>query len=156
MPKSHHIYKPGATFGKVIMLYRFDKKFRLFLFNEIEKIEVAVRSTIVNVATSMIGDPFWMTNATHFSDRNRFARNMSLIDNELKHSREDFIIHFNTTYSDPYPPAWILAEILPFGIVTNIFCNLKNKKIKKRVSQPRFYSHHREAKILKILKIPMR
>ena len=76
---------------------------------------------------------------------------MSLIDNELKHSREDFIIHFNTTYSDPYPPAWILAEILPFGIVTNIFCNLKNKKIKKRASQPRFYSHHREAEILIIL-----
>ena len=29
------------------MLYRFDKKLRLLLFNEIEKIEIAVRCTVV-------------------------------------------------------------------------------------------------------------
>ena len=46
-PKERHIYKKGATFDKVMMLYRFDKKLRLLLFNEIEKIEVAVRSAVV-------------------------------------------------------------------------------------------------------------
>lgn len=30
-----------------MMLYRFDKKLRMLLFNEIEKIEVAVRSTVL-------------------------------------------------------------------------------------------------------------
>lgn len=29
-----------------MMLYRFDKKLRLLLFNEIEKVEVAIRSVI--------------------------------------------------------------------------------------------------------------
>lgn len=38
MPKEQHIYKHNATFDKVMMLYRFDKKLRMFLFNEIEKI----------------------------------------------------------------------------------------------------------------------
>ena len=118
-----------------MMLYRFDKKLRLLLFNEIEKVEVAIRSAIVNIATSMIGDPFWMTDGGNFADSNRFARTMSLIDSELRHSREDFIIHFKTTYSNPYPPAWILSEILPFGVITNIYGNIKNKKIKKRISQ---------------------
>lgn len=42
MPKEQHVYKYGATFDKVMMLYRFDKKFRLFLFNEIEKIEIFI------------------------------------------------------------------------------------------------------------------
>ena len=60
---------------------------------------------------------------------------MALIDTELHRSREDFIIHFKETYSDPYPPAWILAEILPFGVVTNIYGNIKNKRIKKNISQ---------------------
>ena len=60
---------------------------------------------------------------------------MTLIDNEIRHSREDFIIHFKETYSDSYPPAWILSEILPFGVMTNIYGNIKNKKIKKRISQ---------------------
>ena len=52
----------GATFSKVMMLYRFDKKLRLLLFNEIEKIEVAVRSAIVKHGCEVTGDPFWMTN----------------------------------------------------------------------------------------------
>lgn len=135
MPKDQHLYKSGASFSKVMMLYRFDKKFRLFLFNEIEKIEVAVRSTIVNVASSMIGDPFWMTDSNNFTDQNRFNRTLSLIDNELRHTREDFIAHFRKTYSNSYPPAWILSEILPLGVMTNIYSNIKNKKIKKRISQ---------------------
>ena len=36
-PKTAHIFKEGATFKKVMMLYRFDKKLRLLMFNEIEK-----------------------------------------------------------------------------------------------------------------------
>lgn len=135
MPKEQHLYKIGASFNKVMMLYRFDKKLRLLIFNEIEKVEVAIRSAIVNIGCTMIGNPFWMTDASNFSDPNRFARTMTLIDNELRHSREDFIAHFKETYNDPYPPAWILSEILPFGVITNIYGNIKNKKIKKRISQ---------------------
>ena len=48
IPKEQHLFKKGVTFGKVMMLYRFDKKLRLLLFNEIEKIEVAVRCAIVS------------------------------------------------------------------------------------------------------------
>lgn len=135
IPKSRHLYKPNSSFQQVLMLYRFDKKLRLFIFNEIEKIEVAVRSAIVNVGSEMTGDPFWMTNPDNFIDKNKFSRTLSLIETEIKHSREDFIEHFYATYSDKFPPAWILAEVLPFGVITNIFSNIKDKKIKKRISQ---------------------
>jgi len=134
-PKELHQYKSGASFSKVMMLYRFDKKFRLFLFNEIEKIEIAVRSAIVNVASQMISDPFWMTDSSNFTDQNRFNKTMSLIDNEMRHTTEDFIVHFKQTYCNQYPPAWILSEILPLGVMTNIFNNIKNKRIKKSISQ---------------------
>ena len=36
MPKDQHRYKPNTTFSQVMMLYRFDKKLRLLIFNEIE------------------------------------------------------------------------------------------------------------------------
>lgn len=52
---SQHQFKPKTSFGKVMMLYRFDKKLRLLIFNEIEKIEVAVRSAIVNIGSKMTG-----------------------------------------------------------------------------------------------------
>ena len=135
MPKEQHVFKKNASFDKVMMLYRFDKKFRLLLFNEIEKIEVAIRSAIVNIASDVIGNPFWITESSNFIDQAKYNRTMALIDNELRHTREDFIVHFRETYSNPYPPAWMLAEILPFGVMTNIYSNLKNKRIKKAISQ---------------------
>ena len=61
MPKDQHRYKPNTTFSQVMMLYRFDKKLRLLIFNEIEKIEVAVRSTIVNIGSDMMGNPLIAT-----------------------------------------------------------------------------------------------
>lgn len=94
IPKEHHLYKRGATFSKVMMLYRFDKKLRLLLFNELEKIEVAVRSAIVNIGSSITGNPFWMTDSANFVNSAKFHKTMNLINQELYKSKEDFIIHF--------------------------------------------------------------
>ena len=134
-PKNLHQYKAGASFDQIMMLYRFDKKLRVLIFNEIEKIEVAVRSAIVNVGCEITGDPFWITNPTNFIDAGKFRKTLSLIENEINHSREDFIHHFKSTYSDVFPPAWMIAEVVPFGVITNIYSNIKNKKIKKRIAQ---------------------
>ena len=135
MPKEQHRYKPNTTFDQVMMLYRFDKKLRLLIFNEIEKIEVAVRSAIVNIGSDMTGNPFWMTDGSNFIDAAKFRHTMDLIDAELHRSREDFIVHFKQTYSNAYPPAWILAEVLPFGVITNIFSNIKTPRIKKSIAR---------------------
>jgi abortive infection bacteriophage resistance protein len=134
-PKDQHRYKPNTSFSQVMMLYRFDKKLRLLIFNEIEKIEVAVRSAIVNIGSEMTNDPFWMTESSNFIDASKFRHTMDLIDAELRRSREDFIAHFRQKYSNPYPPAWILAEVLPFGVITNIYSNIKVPRIKKRIAQ---------------------
>ena len=135
MPKEQHRYKAGSSFSQVMMLYRFDKKLRLLIFNEIEKIEVAVRSSIVNIGCDMTGNPFWMTDSNNFIDQGKYHHTMDLIDTEMRRSREDFIVHFRQVYSDAYPPAWILAEVLPFGVITNIFSNIKNARIKKNIAQ---------------------
>ena len=138
IPKSSKLFKPGSTFRQLIMLYRFDKKLRMLVFNEIEKVEVAIRATLVNTICEQTGDKFWMTNSVHFTDASKFANTLSLITKEVRRSHEEFIVDFRTNYSNPFPPAWMLAEILPFGYITNIFCNLKDKKLKKKVAQ-QFY-----------------
>ena len=38
VPKESHQYKDGTTFQQVLNLYRFDKKLRMLLLNEIEKV----------------------------------------------------------------------------------------------------------------------
>lgn len=61
-PKEQHHYKAGSTFTQALNMYRFDRKLRLLLFNEIEKIEIAIRSCIINAASEFFNDLFWITN----------------------------------------------------------------------------------------------
>ncbi|MBP3228782.1 MAG: Abi family protein [Bacteroidaceae bacterium] len=133
-PKENHVFKPGVTFNQALDMYRFDRHLRLLMFNEIEKIEIAVRSAIVNITSRETGNPFWMTDPSCFYDDKTFAKTAQLIDAELAKSREGFIEHFRNTYSDPYPPAWMLAEILPLGVLTKIYDNIKSNQIRKQIA----------------------
>jgi abortive infection bacteriophage resistance protein len=60
-PKTDHRYKDGTTFEMALGMYRFDRKLRVLLFNEIEKIEVAIRSAMNNLVSDALNDVFWIT-----------------------------------------------------------------------------------------------
>ena len=135
IPKENHIFKNNATFSQALDMYRFDRQLRLLMFNQIEKIEIAVRSAIVNITSCETANPFWMTDPLCFYDASVFVKTKQLIDAELLKSREDFIEHFRNTYTDAYPPAWMLAEILPLGVMTRIYNNIKSNQIRKKIAR---------------------
>lgn len=134
-PKEQHRYKSDASFTKVINMYRFDRKLRLLLFNEIEKIEVAIRSCITNYASLDFGNLFWLTDKKFFNNEARFYTTLAVIDKEIENSKEDFITHFKDTYLESYPPAWMITEIVPFGSLAHIYMNLKDNGLKKKIAQ---------------------
>ena len=101
-PKTNHLYKKGATFDLVMNMYRFDRKLRILIFNEIEKIEVAIRSAMSNWISDALDDVFWMCDAKHFKNAVFFEKRLAIIQTELKKSDEDFILHFTNNYSNPY------------------------------------------------------
>jgi abortive infection bacteriophage resistance protein len=133
-PKANHLYKSGATFDMALNMYRFDRKLRILLFNEIEKIEVAIRSAMNNRVSNGLNDIFWMTDSKHFSNMSVFDRHLSSIQSELNKTNEEFILHFRSTYDNPFPPAWMISEIMPFGTLCGIFNNLKYKSLQKTIS----------------------
>lgn len=135
MPKTKHLYKDGATFKQVMMLYRFDKKLRLLMFNEIEKIEIAIRCAVMQIPADMIGDPFWLTDSSNFLDSSKYNETIRAISKEYSKSKEEFIIHYKQTYSNPYPPSWILGELLTIGNVNAIYRNIKQNRIRKRIAK---------------------
>ena len=57
-PKTAHQFKYGSSLGQAFKLYEFDREFRLLVFNQIERIEVAVRSAIVNIMCAETRDVF--------------------------------------------------------------------------------------------------
>ena len=85
IPKEQHLFKQGVTFGKVMMLYRFDKKLRLLLFNEIEKIEIAIRCAVMQITADMTGNPFWLTYSSYFLDSSRFNETIRAAKSRLYH-----------------------------------------------------------------------
>jgi abortive infection bacteriophage resistance protein len=133
-PKNAHIYKDGATFDLVMNMYRFDRKLRILLFNELEKIEVAIRSTMTNFISDELKDVFWMTDAQYFQQSAIFAKTLSLIRAEMGKTKEEFIAHFQNKYQNPYPPVWMIAEIISLGVLCATYNNLKNASLKKRVA----------------------
>ncbi|MBQ4449029.1 MAG: Abi family protein [Prevotella sp.] len=56
----------------MIILYRFDKKLHLQIFNEFNKIDVAVRSAIVYISSDIMDAPFLMPDYSNFiNNKNR-------------------------------------------------------------------------------------
>lgn len=106
---------------------------RLLLFNEIEKIEIAVREAVMNMTAEQTGDIYWLTNPSYFHNQAIFNNSMTMLTKEYEHSTEDFIEHFKRTYTEPFPPAWILGELLPMGSVNMYYRNLKDKGLKNRL-----------------------
>lgn len=134
-PKEEHKYKNGSTFSNVLNLYRFDRKLRLLVFNEIEKIEVSIRCIIVNTACEYFGSVFWMTDENNFAYPKYFEKFIKDISKDVKESSEDFIKHFTDKYKNEFPPAWAIAEILSLGGICHVYKNIKDQSLKKKIAK---------------------
>lgn len=135
LPKSEHRYKRGSTLGGAVSLYEFDRELRQLVFDQIERIEIAVRSTITNIVCAETGDVFWMTNPSRFAHTDKYNKTLLLVDKELQNSREDFISHFKHTYDEPYPPSWMIVEIIPLGTLTRLYENIASHQVRKRIAR---------------------
>ncbi len=134
MPKSDLILKDNVTFRQILTLYRFDKKLRLLLFNEIEKIEVAIRSVLANIGCQELGDKYWITKPEYFANPEKFKQTLAIIDKELTSSKEDYIGDFRLNFIEDYPPAWMITEILSFGNLNYIYSNIASNRLMKQIA----------------------
>lgn len=132
-PKSNLMLKEGTTFEQVLTLYRFDKKLRILLFNEIEKIEIAIRSVLANIGCQELGDRYWITKPEYFANEDKFNQTLAVIEKELASSKEDYIENFRRNYIEDYPPAWMITEVLSFGNLNYIYSNIANTRLMKRI-----------------------
>ena len=139
-PKTLHIFKFGTNFQQILNVYEFDQELRVLLFKEIAKIEIALRETVMNLVAEQTGDIYWLTNPVHYHSLPIFHQSMDFLRKEYEHSTEKFIEHFRHNYLEPFPPAWILGELLSMGNVNKYYRNLKNKNLKKQIAR-RFHLH---------------
>ena len=60
-------------------------------------------------------DPFWYTESAYFANPAKHAAFLDSLSSNISRSNDVFIKHFYNTYSNPWPPIWVIFEILSMG-----------------------------------------
>lgn len=79
---------------------------------------------------------FWFTDSSIAVRQNCFRENLDQIKKELKRSKEEFIQeHFQKYTSPDVPPVWKTLEITSFGLLSKLFCNIDDNRLKKKIAR---------------------
>lgn len=148
-------FKEGTTFDQVVRLYEFDRRLRLLVGDAIDRCEVAIRAQIVNETAMRLG-PHWFTAAKHFNRAYQLSDLQSKIESAVgirfnpltnqkeypQNHSETFISHYYNKYDSPeYPPIWMTAETLSFGVLSRMLSYLADETILEAIAKP-FGFHH--------------
>lgn len=131
----NHPFIQQITFEEIINLYVFDRQFRLFVLDAIEKIEISMRTQVIYQWALNHGS-HWHLNGSLFRNSVQFAKDYTRLQQEVDRSVETFIDHYKTKYSNPpEPPAWMSLEVSSFGLLSLMFRNLKLGNEKKAITK---------------------
>lgn len=130
-----HKFFPETRFEDVVSLYLFDKRLRSLIFAAIQDVEIALRTRVIH-HFSMKHGAFWFLNRDLFKDKLIYDNCLANIKSELGRSKEDFIQeHFSKYSSPPFPPAWKTLEVVSFGTLSKLYCNMQDAEVKKLVAK---------------------
>lgn len=103
--KFNHVFKSKSSFENVLSLYNFDKDLRTLIFSYMESIEIALRTKLIQIISSSYG-AFWFAKESLFRNYSVFIKCLTNITDELKRSKEDFIVEHFIKYDNPsFPPS---------------------------------------------------
>ncbi len=133
----HEFLEDDIDFSDIIDLYVFDRRLRSLVFNELEKIEVAIRTQLSLVYSNKSQDPFWYLDKSWFSrvSEDAFSILIDDVTNDVERSNEDFIKHYKTKYDSPeMPPTWMSLEVVSFGTLSQMYKMLDKSPEKKQIA----------------------
>jgi abortive infection bacteriophage resistance protein len=127
-------FKPRTSFKTVVDLYAFDKALRLHLLDALERIEIAVRTSIALRLGAY--DPLAHRNSSLLdgnfaklpdprTGKPRHTEWLRKLDEKAKSSKEEFAVHFRTKYSGSHMPVWIAVELLDFGPLSHFLAGMR-------------------------------
>jgi|TARA_R110002050_G_scaffold1710_4_gene11316 abortive infection bacteriophage resistance protein len=129
---STKMFDGSKTFEDIEKLYRFDDELRDKLFTIIGRIEIKLRSKLNYIITKHTNDPFWYLNQNLFVDTSKHSDLLVRINDSFSHCKDEYAVHFKSKYINDknqqycnLPPFWIVAEVIMFGELDNIYKNIK-------------------------------
>jgi len=131
--KNEQRFRPGTRFDQIAGLYIFDRKLRLLVMDAIERIEIAIRTSITYEIAHAYG-PFGHADAANFAPGFEHARFMEELATEERRAQETFVAHFRNKYAEQAClPVWMATELLSFGAVSKLYKAL-HPEIRQRIA----------------------
>lgn len=136
---SLHTLKPNTYFEDIIERYNFDRHLRLILFDAIERIEVALRTKMINHLSMGYGG-LWYKDTSLFDTKtvtyinnnvevtktnHQFA--LEELQKEFKRSKEIFIKDHRYRYKNQDADAWKILEVASLGTLSKLYKNLNHQ-----------------------------
>lgn len=121
-----HHFRDGSVFENVIDLYNFDRRFRLIIFNAIERIEIALRTKLIYHLSLAYG-PHWYMTPSIFQDPKKHTSFLAKINMDMSNSSEEFIVKHFENHPDELPESWKSLEVLTLGTLSKLYSNLKHQ-----------------------------
>ena len=118
--------RPGTSMDAVWRRYVFDRQLRLLVLDAIERVEIAIRTLVVN-QHSLLHGPFGYLDRANLpnltpADHGQLLRRLR---DAASRSREDFVSHFFGKYtSETELPLWMVCELMTFGGLLTLFRGL--------------------------------
>lgn len=86
-------FRKGVTFSQIKEIYTFDRTLKLHVFDAIERIEVALRSRLVNTLSNSYGSR-WYEDAALFYNSQNYSKNLEEVYRSIHRAREQFILYY--------------------------------------------------------------
>lgn len=143
--KEKNIFNAGTSFENILEVYKFDRKLRLLVFDNIERVEITIRAQISHILANKYNNSHWQDNKDIFKKPykthqkvliNPYEEFQSIIKkNTASKKPEVFISHYIRKYSSPKnPPAWMCMELLTIGELSRLFNGLKLPEDKQLIA----------------------
>ncbi|MCQ9353506.1 Abi family protein [Corynebacterium sp. 153RC1] len=115
-------FLPGSSMHNVVQLYQFDENLRSAVWLAVRELELAVRIRVGHELGRV--DPLLHERLEQLWPSGKMARRAAeftkKLNDALKRSKEEFVIHHRRNYDD-HMPVWVLTEALDFGGLVTLF-----------------------------------
>ena len=128
----------NTDFTDIASKYEFDRKLRSAAFPAIERLEIAIRSTISNQLALRHG-AHWYLNSAIFKPtaQNSYGSLIKKIEDEVGRAKSRaYIEAYNKKYDDPYiAHSWAITECVAFGFWSKTYKIIRDPHDKKAISK---------------------
>jgi abortive infection bacteriophage resistance protein len=133
--RSRHTFLPKTFFEEIVDRYNFDRDLRLIVFDAIERIEVALRTRMVNILSQQYGG-LWYLDHRLFESTTITGKpgartiHQNLLDElfkEFNRSQEVFIKDQRQRYPNHDADAWKIMEVASMGTLSKLYKTLRHQ-----------------------------